>query len=312
MARSNKEEAIKSDVLSLMHTYDPAPPDFGAHEAAPHALMKYGHPRRPDPRREPRLAELWRQAYARPMRYTKAELAIDPIMSRRDPLSHRPAARPRTGSDFRPGGWGGIVVEPSRETINNVFAQWTVPGIFPASDPSGPITAGFWVGIDGFTNGQVLQAGVAVTVSSNPLNVQWWAWTEWYTTQYQDPAVQITNFPVSVGDTVTFLVCAVRPDHGYVGVQNLTTQQATSIGIDARPGITSAGASAEWIVEGISADLPVFLPDVTFTRCASGTRDFSYDLTTGIVTNIQGSTSPLTKASVSSPTIAVVQWEGWT
>jgi hypothetical protein len=246
------------------------------------------------------------------MRYTKAELAIDPIMSRRDPLSHGPAARARTGSDFRPGGWGGIVVEPSSETINNVFAQWTVPGIFPASDPSGPITAGFWVGIDGFTNGQVLQAGVAVTVSSSPLNVQWWAWTEWYTTHYQDPAVQITNFPISVGDTVTFLVCAPRPDHGYVGVQNLTTQQATSVGIDARPGITSAGASAEWIVEGISADLPVFLPDVTFTRCASGTRDFAYDLTTGIVTNIQGSTSPLTNAFVSSPTIAVVQWEGWT
>jgi Peptidase A4 family len=167
------------------------------------------------------------------------------------------------------------------------------------------------VGIDGFTNGQVLQAGVAVTVFS-PSNVQWWVWTEWYTTQYQDPAVQITNFPISNGDTVTFLVCAPRPDHGYVAVQNLTTQQATSIGIDARPGITSAGASAEWIVEGISADLPVFLPDVTFTRCASGTRDFSYDLTTGIVTNIQGSTSPLTKAFVSSPTIAVVQWEGWT
>jgi Peptidase A4 family len=151
-----------------------------------------------------------------------------------------------------------------------------------------------------------------VTVFSSPLKVQWWAWTEWYTTQYQDPAVQITNFPVSAGDTVTFLVCAARPDHGFVAVQNLTTQQATSIGIDARPGITSAGASAEWIVEGISADLPVFLPDVSFTRCASGTRDFSYDLTTGIVTNIQGSTVPLTNAFVSSPTTAVVQWEGWT
>jgi len=40
----------------------------------------------PDSEREPRLAELWRQAYSRPMRYTKAALAIDPIMSKRDPL----------------------------------------------------------------------------------------------------------------------------------------------------------------------------------------------------------------------------------
>jgi hypothetical protein len=245
------------------------------------------------------------------MCYTKAKLAIDPIMSKRDPLSHRTAARPSSASDFRPGGWGGIVVEPSSETINNVFAQWTVPGIWPASDPSGPITAGFWVGIDGFTNGQVLQAGAAVTVF-DPSNVQWWAWTEWYTTQYKDPAVQITNFPINNGDPVTFLVCAPRPDHGFVAVQNLTTQQATSIGIDARPGITSAGASAEWIVEGVSADLPVFLPNVTFSRCATSTHDFSYDLTSGIVTNIQESNGPLTNAFVASPTTAVVQWEGWT
>jgi hypothetical protein len=35
MARSDKDELIKSDALSLMHTYDLAPRDFGAHEAAP-------------------------------------------------------------------------------------------------------------------------------------------------------------------------------------------------------------------------------------------------------------------------------------
>lgn len=35
MARSDKDELIKSDDLSLMHTYDLAPRDFGAHEAAP-------------------------------------------------------------------------------------------------------------------------------------------------------------------------------------------------------------------------------------------------------------------------------------
>jgi hypothetical protein len=45
-----------------------------------------------------------------------------------------------------------------------------------------------------------------------------------------DREVQITKFPISNGDTVTFLVCGPRPDHGYVAVQNLTTPQATSIG----------------------------------------------------------------------------------
>jgi hypothetical protein len=52
----------------------------------------------------------------------------------------------------------------------------------------------------------------------------------------------------------------------------VTTNQATSVGIDARPGITSQGASAECIVEGISADLPVFLPSVTFSSFSAGTQ----------------------------------------
>lgn len=122
------------------------------------------------------------------------------------------------------------------------------------------------MGRDGWGNGQVLPAGIAVTVQSNA-TVGWWAWTEWYTTQYQDPAVAVQNFGVSVGDTVSFVVCAPRPDHGFVSMQHVTTGQATSAGIDARPGITSQGASAGWIVEGISADLPVFLPSITFGSC---------------------------------------------
>jgi len=122
--------------------------------------------------------------------------------------------------------------------------------------------------------------------------------------------VQVTNFPVATGNTVSFLVCAPEPDHGFVSMQNLATNQVTSVGINARPGITSAGASAEWIVEGISADLPDFLP-VTFSDCAAGTQDHSFNLAEGTITNIQGSAGPLTQTYIASPTSAVVEWEGW-
>ncbi len=38
-------------------------------------------------------------------------------------------------------------------------------------------TVGFWVGIDGFGNNQVLQAGTAATVTGQ--TIDHWVWTEW-------------------------------------------------------------------------------------------------------------------------------------
>jgi hypothetical protein len=305
----------QTDVLKLMHTYDPPPEGLDPHTAPHELLRRHGLPRRPDPATEPELARLFKRAFIRPAKYVKAELAIDPVMSRRDPLRGQ-------DPDFGPSGWGGVVVETSSlgyspaEPAKTVVAQWVVPQIIPWDPaPAEAITVGFWVGLDGFTNGQVLQAGIAATLTPDfwlpgLASVNWWAWTEWYTTQYQDPAVQVTNFPVATGNTVSFLVCAPEPDHGFVSMQNLATGQVTSVGIDARPGITSAGASAEWIAEGISADLPDFLP-VTFSGCAGGTQHHSFNLTDGAVTNIQGGAGALTQAYIASPTAAVVDWEGW-
>jgi hypothetical protein len=100
-----------------------------------------------------------------------------------------------------------------------VFAEWVVPQMLPWDPaPSEAITVGFWVGLDGFTNGQVLQPGIAATLTPDfwlvrdLASVRWWAWTEWYTTQYKDPAVEVTNFPLETGNTVSFLVCAPEPE----------------------------------------------------------------------------------------------------
>lgn len=49
--------------------------------------------------------------------------------------------------------------------------QWTVP--YPYADDQTQYTVGFWVGLDGWTNGQVLQAGTATTVNAD--EVSYWA-----------------------------------------------------------------------------------------------------------------------------------------
>ena len=302
------ERNSHSDVLQRIRTFESPHENWQAMKATDSELRRYGFPRRPDPAAEPRLHRLWTEYVARNPRRIQAELAIDPIMSKRNPLL-------RKGAEFGPSGWGGVVVETSSlgfsppEPANTVFAKLQVPGIWPTSDPSAAITAGFWVGLDGFNSPQVLQAGIAVTVSSTG-QVTWWAWTEWYTNQYQDPAVAVTNFPVSPGDVIGVLVCAPTSTHGFISLDNETSNVSTSIGIDARPNISLQGVCAEWIVEGISPELPVFCP-MNFTACTAGSQHHSYDLQPdGFTTEIGGSSGALTATTISTGTSLVIDWEG--
>lgn len=308
-------DRLQSDVLDLYRTYDAPPEGFDPRKATDKELVHHGFPRRPDAETEPELDRLWKRAFARQTSFVKAELEIDPVMSKRDPLRGR-------GSEFGPSGWGGAAVDRFelglKDPTTIVFGQWVVPEVVPFEPLlSGDITAGFWVGLDGLTNNQVLQAGIAVTLTpeywvSPYTNVNWWAWTEWYTEKYQDPAVAVMNFPVATGNTVFFVVCAPQPDFGYVSMLNVSTGHGTSVGINARPGITSKGDTAEWIVEGISDELPAFYP-VTFNDCTAGTRNDVFNLSPdGLVTEIQGSGGePITKTQIASPQSAVVYWEAW-
>jgi len=300
------DKALQSDVLQLYKTYDPPPKDFDIRTASDKLLARYNIPRRPDPEREPKLARLWRRAFAHPPNFVKAELSIDPVMSKRNPLR-------RLGPGFGPTGWGGVVVDAAAvgPPATFVTADWVVPRI--VSLPLETANLGFWVGLDGFGNGQVLQAGITATANALDWpNIYCWAWTEWYTDQYKDPAVQINNFSVSIGDTISVIVCAQQPDLGYVMMLNVSTGQATRVGIPARPGITSQGASAEWIVEcPSSSEFPAFWP-VTFNECAAGGNGVLFDLTpNGFPVNITGDGGDqLTQTFIASPDSAVVDWNG--
>jgi hypothetical protein len=281
------------DVLDHFETFEAPPRGFDVHSAPAHALLKHGLPQRPDAATHRRLDQSWQRAFSQPPNYVKAELAVDEVMSARE----RPVFQ-RGAEEFDiVNKWAGAVVHVSQlgfgEPVKTVFAQWSLPHVWPY-DPdlfSFPITAGFWVGIDGFLQqgpqAQVLQAGVAVTVPKWTLGSPtipaptYWAWTEWWTERYKQPAVAVSNFPVKAGDTIFVLVCAPEPERGYVSFLNVSTGQQTSVGLYSRPGIWSQGESAEWIVEMVSPDLPAFDP-LTFNECA-----------------------------VASETSAIVRWQGW-
>jgi hypothetical protein len=305
-----------AEVLKHITTYDAPPAGFDPNTAEDRLLRKHGIPRRPDVVSEPHLKRIWDAAFASKPTFIKAEVAVDHVMAKRktpvinkESADKKDAGKKTTGKKFSPHGWAGAVVPVKNlgfnpaEPVLSVYGEWFIPTITAiANEPNTPETVGFWVGIDGFGNSQVLQAGTAATITGK--NINNWVWTEWYPL----PPIQVTNFPIKPGDYITVLVCAAQPNHGFCSMLNKTTNQAISIGITNPTNVTSIGATAEWIVEGISDILPVF-STVVFTNGSAGTKDHAFNMHGGVITEITGTGNVnLTAASIVSDTSAMVKW----
>jgi Peptidase A4 family len=278
------------------------PPDgFDPMTASAGELRRYGLPRRPDPDSEPQLARLYARAFSRPRRFVKPELVVD---SRLDAIN----AKREGKADFSSGDWGGAVVTtPASDPPNMVFAQFQVPTVLNF-DPelTQQLVTGFWVGIGGYGNNSLLQAGIAATVTPGtglfPFfgSVSYWAWTEWWPNGFI-----IDNLAISPGDAVSVLVCAPQPDHGFVSMENLTTGQIVSVGVDPPAGLTANGPSAEWIIESLSVDTAAFTP-WTCINCQAGSHDSSLTLAGATTLNMADNE---VQTTVTSPSSVTVTWE---
>jgi hypothetical protein len=301
-------------------TYEPPPKRFDPLKADQVELENYGYPPRPDPELQPRLWGLWEQSYGREHRFIRAELQENELMAERPNTLVDP---PEDGR-FKPGGWGGAVLQPASYNLSPpekavlAFGEWMVPSLAPdLANLTDQMTVGFWTGIDGYVlNNQVLQAGVAASVTGTTIGKPW-PWVEWYPI----PPKTINNFEVNAGDRVAVLVIAIRPDYGFASFYNKTTGLCTSAGIHSRTytgiRLISQGQTAEWAVEGVSADLPNF-GAVAFLHCLAGTPTHELDLSKASVTNIGGNSgAQLTNSSIVPtaagvpPSSVIVIWEGF-
>jgi hypothetical protein len=302
---------MELEALGQYRVWDPPGAELDPRDASEELLRAHGLPRRPDPTSEPHLARMWERAFTRPVTSVRAELSVDERM-RRNPLHRR-------GPDFDDAGWAGAIVTPPSSATDPavmVYGEWVIPTVIGFNPTGHDMLAGFWVGLDGWeaAGAQVLQAGIAAYVSDG--DVEWYAWTEWFTGEFQDPPVKIDNFPISPGDYITVLVWATSPDFGHIVMSNMTSGRVTTIGIQARPGITSAGASAEWIIEAPRGNLPYYY-SFRFTSCAGATQHTLFDLDRAFVSDLVGTHDPsepgvghlLTTTWVDTPAQVVVQWK---
>jgi len=324
-----------------VRSFEPPPAGFDPGTASADALSRYGLPRRPDPEREPYLAERWASVFGRPLSIVAAELASEPLPFR--------GRQDTTLTSYGVDGWAGVGRAIARLGSSQgggpppagsyfapatfVSAEWEVPQVMgDVADMDKYLS--IWVGLDGFPEadvdlvepppGQILRAGV-VTVRGGS-EFRWMAWAEWWASEFGGVLATVTNIPVQSGDTVSVVICVNQPRSATVSLANLSRAHATSVVVPAPAAAPrffgSAGTTVEWIVEGgdpfqpTTTNLP-FSP-VTFQGCVAGSLgDVIHLQPDALVTNMfavppeTGEPGPdVTRTSVPSSTTAVVEWVG--
>jgi hypothetical protein len=257
-----------------IRVYEPTPAGFDARHASDRELLHHGLPRRPHAEHEKAAHDAWQRAFARPTRWIIPEFVENPSRSH-GPMRTAPGA-PKVASlrgvaNATSTNWSGAVnFSPKNIPFSWVAGRWNVPQ--PDAAVSGFSYCSQWVGIDGFSSGDVLQAGTETEV----LEILWfkipiiYTWWEWF------PAgeVAIKNLPAAVGDKMYCLICSGSTTTATIYFSNQTQGVSTSFSITAPAGTTLVGDNAEWVVERptINGNLPSLTDyhEVDFDECIAG------------------------------------------
>lgn len=318
------------DVLDRLIAFRQPPDGFNPLKATKRQLTSYGFPLPPDEKKQPKQARLWRAHMQGIERFVGIDLrdveidrsivhlsglTDDREFSKMPPPDHpffvldpRFADRPDLISDdflliknLSPqtsNVWsGGYVVQPPTEPFNNAFGTFTVPTAQPppsawngTSWNNGTYKASNWVGLDGWGNKDVMQAGVTsvATVSGGSVSESYYAWYEFFPTA--EFPIASDTFPVTAGDVVSVLVCApFNTTHAVANLKNNSNGSLYTVGFDApgtTPGVSALqGSVAEWIVEwpGCKPTACGFANygNVTFHDCIAGSKTQERDLRSG-------------------------------
>jgi hypothetical protein len=326
-----------SDPTSVTEPTSPRPAAHGSRRVRPALtgdamrpaqaeLIAAGYPPRPDPSAAPGAYAAWLRAVSQETTLTTARLVERPERgfasagSVTAPASSAPATAPN---------WSGFAAVT--QSALSVVGEWKVPYLIAYQGGLAPVQdASMWIGLDGWANSDVLQAGTELatwragffTLHTTVMWMEWW------------PALPqvIPNFPVSPGDDIYVTVWAgdasgnvTNGGYGWMSVQNFTTGQATTASMTAPLGTTFTGQSAEWIIElpgvgcincyqwlGRYSSSPSTLTPVTMTQATySDDQGNQFDLQSGFPVWMYDGSSLLSSASELGPATVQFQWVNW-
>jgi len=245
--------------------------------ATPKQLAAAFLPPRPDVRRDPNGFASWQRAV------TSGAHRILPVLQQTD-IKHKPRV-PSPIDNASSSNWSGYaLVNNSVSSYGGTSFYYLIADFVQpvAQQAYGACTGSWdyssaWVGIDGYNNDDVLQAGTeADAYCSGGSTASYYSpWYEWY----PNGETRITNLPVAPGDDLFVEVWSTGSTTGNAYIVNYTTDQSVQVQFTAPSGTTLVGNSAEFIVErpgvdGGLATLSNYLQDFWEDTYA---YNFSYD-----------------------------------
>jgi hypothetical protein len=220
------------------------PAGFSPAKATDAELAAYGIP--PRPRSNAELQQKWQDAFGGPIGVVAARLVPSSRMRSRP---HMPSVI--NGADSN--NWSGVVVtSPAGDTLNvAIIGVFGLPRV--VSLGAGQQLVATWIGIDGHSSAApgLLQAGVSVTIDATGAAV-YSAWAEWLSDSVLEPPQEISNFPVSAGDSVEVQIWMTSATTALAVMRNLSSNAAAApviVSIANSADLHIAGLTAEWIVE---------------------------------------------------------------
>lgn len=233
-------------------TTPPPAQEFDPNRASFATLIKHGVMwRRPQHGDSPYLVRAWNRAFSR--NWFGGD-RISPVLESRTGQNHALRGLGSNGSGYTSRNWSGGIIQGQWATV---VGYWSVPPAELSTEADHrryECDSACWVGLDGFSSEDALQAGIQRRVDTTG-RAQHVAWCEWYVPPRHDsPAyiwqTDVVNFSLAPGNRV---YCSVQyiaqKAAGLVYFANDSTGHHFSLTLAPPPGAAAAGDSIEWIAE---------------------------------------------------------------
>ncbi len=251
----NSSHTIKTNVPGVTGFPD-LPPGFDAVNASPEQRAAYGLPPAP-PATDPDSYKIWKKAMSHigHARHYTGPLTVTKQWSLPMKAAGKPTTSPADGTTSAISlNWSGVAstTKATAWNTNNSFylvlSEFNVPAAqeaFGFCDGAYDLEVS-WNGIDGYSNGDVLQGGSysQAFCSGGVTTTYYCAWVEWA------PSYPILcQFVVNPGDDLIVETYATGPMQGYVTVYDLTLDIYADVSLVPTKPPYLVGNSAEYIVE---------------------------------------------------------------
>ncbi|MGC2635571.1 MAG: G1 family glutamic endopeptidase [Acidobacteriaceae bacterium] len=281
-----------------VYAFTQPPADFNPRTASKTELESWGYPPRPDVSEGPEAQARWLEEVNPGLKRSVPELVIRPNTYNRQAMGFKAGAKGVNTIAATSSNWSGYALAGAggAAPFYRVTGRWTVPTVkqAPGTCSGGWDYSSEWVGIDGATNSDLLQAGSQANVFCDigQSVTEYFPWIEWLPAPemviYKNAATE-TLYPFAAGDYIIATVTATNfsggvSKSGTLGFSDVTqgwsialTFTASSLG-----GSEVVGQDVEWIVErtevnGALATLPDYVANPWIFAQAWDTNQILYN-----------------------------------